>query len=124
MDETRRSRIRNAGLAGGIATAVAASICCIGPIVAATFGVTALGALVKYESLRPLFGGISVALLAIAFALTYRRRDAAAECEPGSVCDVHGVDRVRRLNQTVLWIAAIVIVSVLTFPTWSNWIFG
>lgn len=123
MNERHRSRIRTAGLTAGIATAFAASICCIGPIVAATLGLTSLGALARYESLRPLFGAVSIAFLAVAVFLTYRDRG-DADCQPGSVCEVHGADRVRRVNRMVLWIAAIVITVVLTFPTWSNWILG
>ncbi len=123
MDERRRLRLRNAGLAGGIATAVAASVCCIGPILAATLGLTSLGAMARYESLRPWFAAISIGFVAVAFVLTYRnRRDSA--CEPGSLCEVHGPDRVTRLNRIVLWIAAVIVVIVLTFPTWSNWILG
>lgn len=123
MEERHRSRIRTAGLAGGVATAFAASICCIGPIVAATLGLTSLGALARYESLRPLFGGISIVFVAVAFFLTYRDRGDVA-CQPGSACEIHGTDRVGRVNRTVLWIAAIVVAVVLTFPTWSNWILG
>ncbi len=123
MDERSQSRLRNAGLAGGIATAVAASVCCIGPIVAATLGLTSLRAMARYENLRPWFAAISLGFLAIAFFLTYRNRKDTA-CEPGSLCEVHGTHRVKRLNQVVLWIAAILVVIVLTFPTWSNWILG
>lgn len=123
MNERHRSRIRAAGLTAAVASAFAASICCIGPILAATLGLTALGGLVRYESLRPLFAGISIVFLATAFFLAYRKRDDAV-CEPGSVCEVHGTDRVRQVNRTVLWMAAAAVAVVLTFPTWSNWILG
>ncbi len=123
MNPHRRSRIHAVGLTAGIAAAFAASICCIGPILAATFGLTALGALVRFQSLRPLFAGLSIVALGVAFFLSYRGRPAEI-CEPGSVCEVHGVDRVRRLNRVVLWLATLIVLIVLTFPTWSNWILG
>ncbi len=123
MNDHHRSRARAAGLTAAVASAFAASICCIGPIVAATLGLTSLGALARYESLRPLFAAISILFLAFAFFLTFRRRSDAA-CEPGSVCDVHGARRIRRLNLIVISAAAIVVAIVLTFPTWSNWILG
>ncbi len=88
-----------------------------------TLGLTSLGALARYESLRPLFSGLTIIFFAVAFFFAYRKRDDAA-CETGSACEVHGVDRVRRVNRIVLWIATIVSVVVLTFPTWSNWILG
>lgn len=115
--------IRIAGLATAVATAFAASLCCIGPILAATLGLTSLGGLVRFESLRPLFGGFSVASLGLAFVSAYRSRN-SPECEPGSVCDVHGRDRVNRLNRIVLWVATVITIIVLTLPTWSNWILG
>ncbi|GAC1430451.1 MAG: mercuric ion transporter MerT [Thermoanaerobaculia bacterium] len=123
MDDSGMKRMRTAGLTAGIASAFAASICCIGPIAAATLGLTSLGALARYEGLRPLFGGLSLVFVGVAFFLTYRHRPEAV-CDEGSVCDVHGVDRVQRVNRIVLWIAAIVTVMVLTFPTWSSWILG
>lgn len=123
MDEHHHSRAWQAGITAGVASAFAASICCIGPILAATLGLTSLGALARYESLRPLFSGLTIVFLAVAFFFAYRKRDDAA-CETGSACEVHGVDRIRRVNRIVLWIATIVSVVVLTFPTWSNWVLG
>ena len=110
-------------MAASVLAALGASICCIGPIAAALFGMTSLAALVKYEPLRPLFAIITLAALGFAFYTTYRKRPAEA-CEPGSVCAKHGVEGVQRLNRIMLWIAAAMAVLVLTFPTWSGWILG
>ncbi len=123
LDDRRKDRLATAGLGAGLASALAASICCIGPIAAAMFGLTSLGALVRFESLRPWFAASTVVFLAVAFFLAYRRRS-SADCLPGSVCDIHGQERVRRANRIVLWVFAIVIIVVLTFPTWSNWVLG
>lgn len=120
-DDRRRSRLTRAGLGAGLASAVAASICCIGPIAAATLGLTSLGALARFESLRPWFTALTLAFLSLAFFLSYRRRT-STECVPGSACDVHGEERIRRVNRIVLWAAAIVAVIVLTFPTWATWV--
>lgn len=122
-DEQRRTGLTTAGLGAGLASAVVASLCCIGPIAAATLGLTSLGALARFESLRPWFALLTLVFLSGAFFLSYRRRT-SAECAPGSVCDVHGEARVRRINRIVLWTAAIVAVIVLTFPTWVNWVVG
>lgn len=122
-DDRRNDRLATAGLGAGLASALAASICCIGPIAAAMFGLTSLGALVRFESLRPWFAASTALFLAVAFVLSYRRRP-SADCVPGSVCDIHGQERVRHVNRIVLWIVAIIIIVVLTFPTWSNWVLG
>ena len=122
MDDEKQARVARIGMAASIATAFGASICCIGPIVAVMFGMTSLAALAKYEPLRPLFGGVTAVLLAVAFYTTYRRP--AAACEPGSVCVTRGVDGVQKINRIVLWLATAVAVIVFTFPTWSGWILG
>ena len=122
MDDVKQARVAQIGMAASIATAFGASICCIGPIAAVTFGMTSLAALAKYESLRPVFGGVTALLLGFAFYATYRRPPAA--CEPGSVCATRGVDRTQKINRFVLWLATAVAVIVFTFPTWSGWILG
>lgn len=115
--------LQRAGIVATVVSAVAASICCIGPLAAALFGLTSLGALVRFEKYRPLFAGVTLLLLAGAFYVTYRPRPQAA-CEPGSLCATQGPERMARLNRRVLWIVAAIALVVLTFPTWSNWIWG
>lgn len=110
-------------MGASVVAAVGASVCCIGPILAATVGLTSLGALVKYEPLRPLFGAITVVLLLGAFYTTYRKRPAES-CAPGSLCVTEGTDRMQKINRAVLWLAAAVALIVLTFPTWSSWLLG
>lgn len=122
MDHGKQTRVARVGMAASIATAFGASICCIGPIVAVMFGMTSLAALSKYEPLRPIFGGVTVVLLAVAFYATYRRPE--AECEPGSVCATQGPDRVQKINRIALWLATVVALIVFTFPTWSGWVLG
>lgn len=123
MDEQKEGRFARAGMAASVAAAVGASVCCIGPVIAAMFGVTSLAALVKYEPLRPFFAIATLGALAVAFYLTYRKRPADV-CEPGSVCATRGVDRVQRVNRAMLWLATVLAVIVLTFPTWSGWVLG
>jgi len=123
MESDKEKTLSKAGLTGAVLAALGASVCCIGPILAAFLGLTSLGALVKYEPLRPLFAGLTLAFLAVAFYFAYRRRPAEA-CEPGSVCATHGATGVQRINRLVLWIVTGVVIVILTFPTWSNWILG
>jgi mercuric ion transport protein len=123
MDERKQQSFTKAGLAASVMTAVAASICCIGPIVAAFLGFTSFAALVKYEPLRPLFTAITVAFLAGALYLAYRQRPKET-CEPGSICATHGATKVQKINRIVLWAITAIVLIVLTFPTWSNWVLG
>lgn len=123
MDTTKETSFAKAGLAASIVAAVGASICCIGPIAAAFLGLTSMGALVKYEPYRPALTAVTLAFLAGAFYLAYRKRP-AEECEPGSLCAIQGVTRVQKINRIVLWVVSAIVLSILTFPTWSNWVLG
>ena len=123
MEIRHSNGVRKASLAATLVSAFAASICCIGPLAAAFLGLTGLGALVKYEPYRPYFAALTLALLAGAFYLTYRPKRAAA-CAPGSLCEEAGPDRIQKLNRAVLWIVTAIVLLVLTFPTWSGWIWG
>ncbi|HVT02461.1 MAG TPA: mercuric transporter MerT family protein [Thermoanaerobaculia bacterium] len=120
----KETSFAKAGLAASIVTAVGASICCIGPIAAAFLGLTSMGALVKYEPYRPVLTVVTLAFLAGAFYLAYRKRPAEEACEPGSLCATQGVSRVQKINRIVLWIVSALVLLILTFPTWSNWVLG
>ncbi len=70
----------NRSIAGAIASAFIASLCCAGPLVAASVGVTGVAGLFgPLEPFRPLFIALAIALLVHAFVRPYRRapRDAA-----------------------------------------------
>ena len=123
MEIGNEKSLRRAGLAATLVSAVAASICCIGPLAAAFLGLTGLGALVKYERYRPYFTVLTLLALAAAFYTTYRKKP-AEECAPGSLCAVEGPDRIANLNRVGLWVVTGIVLLVLTFPTWSNWIWG
>jgi len=120
MEQRKQARIARLGMAASVATALGASICCIGPIVAVMFGMTSLAALSKYEPLRPIFGAATAVLLGVAFYATYR--NPAAKCAPGSLCETQGVDRMQKINRVALWTATVVALIVFTFPTWSAWV--
>ena len=122
MEMRNAAGIQRAGLAATLVSALAASVCCIGPLAAALLGVTGLGALVKYEKYRPYFTGLTLVFLAGAFYLTYRKKP--AECAPGSICATEGPDRVQKISRIVLWLVTAVALIVLTFPTWSGWLWG
>ena len=121
IERAKRIRMARFGMAASIVTALGASLCCIGPIVAVMFGMTSLAALAKYEPLRPILGLVTAVLLGIAFYVTYRAPLEPA-CEPGSLCATHGPDRMQRINRIAVWTATAVAAVVFTFPTWSAWV--
>ena len=114
-----------ATLGATVASALAASVCCIGPLAAALLGATGLGALVAFEKYRLYFTGLTLLFLSGAFYMTYRKKPSVSEaCEPGAQCATTGPTRVEGINRIVLWVVTAVVLLVLTFPTWSGWIWG
>lgn len=100
-------------LAGGLLAALAASICCIGPLIALTLGIGGLAAASSFAEWRPYFLGASFVLLGAAWYLTYRRPRATAECAPGKACASRPA---RTTQKIVLWIVTTIAVPAALFP--------
>ena len=101
-----------------IGAAFLASICCIGPILFVMLGVGA-GLASQFEPLRPAFIVLTMGLLSLGFYSVYGRRsavDSGASCSMESSC---ATPRSRTRDKVILWIAAAVVLIVLTFPQWS-----
>ena len=92
---------------GAIGSAIAASVCCLGPLLLAVLGLGGGALFVKFAPYRPLFAVMTVLFLGGAFYLSYRRSP-SDECEPGSACASPGKRR-----RAGLWVATAV-VAVLT----------
>jgi mercuric ion transport protein len=98
-------------LAGGVLAAIAASLCCLGPLVLVLLGVGgALGAQLKvFEPFRPFFLGAAVVALVFAWRKLYR----PAACTPGSPC---AQPRTARLYKVLFWLTAALVVLAFVFP--------
>jgi mercuric ion transport protein len=108
---SKRKNGRGAVGIGGVA-AFLASICCLGPLVLVTIGISGawIGNLTVLEPYRPIF--IGAALVALFFA--YRRIFRPAEaCKPGEVCAVPHVNRAYKI---IFGIVAALIGIALAFP--------
>ncbi len=108
---------RNASLGGAVAAAVAASACCIGPLVFALLGIGGAGFLVALEPYRPVFTAVTIGLLSLGFYLTYRTPRAVAV--GGSVdTDACGCEmpRTNRAGRRMLWVATGIVAVALAFP--------
>ena len=102
---------------GGVGAAFTSALCCVGPLLAVTLGVSGAGLATRFEPLRPYFLIATVGLLGAGFYLLYREDQLA--CEPGKVC---AEPKVRRRMRSVLWIATGFAVIFGTYPTWSVWV--
>src|SRR6266853_4215869 len=104
MDKSKA--LQKATLGGSVLTAITASLCCIGPLVAVLLGASGFAASAVFEKWRPGFLGLTVVLLALAWCLTYRKPKAA--CEEGSAC---ATKPVAKWNKVVLWFATLFVLA-------------
>src|SRR5437773_5756289 len=98
MDKSQA--LQKATLGGSLLAAITASLCCIGPLVAVALGASGFAASAVFETWRPVFLGVTFALLALAWYLTYRKPRAA--CGEGSACTTQPVSQ---WNKVILWFA-------------------
>jgi mercuric ion transport protein len=102
---------------GSVVAAGAASACCLGPALFSLMGAGALGAAaVSLEPFRPLLLVVTGALLVAGFYMTYRGTPTAA-CGPNGTCHPGA----NRIAKTLLWVAAVVVILIVTFPYYMNW---
>ena len=109
---------------GAVLAAIAASACCIGPLVVAVLGIGSVTAWAALEPYRPVFGGVTLVLLGLGFWWAYRPTGAAQCTTDAAGCATCATPRVRRSGRIVLWIAAVLAAAAWTFPEWSSVLAG
>ncbi len=95
---------------GGVLTAVLASLCCIGPVILGLIGLGTIGAFSVFESYRLYFIGFTIAILGLAFYLTYRKRE--VKCEDGT-CKLESAGK---WNKMMVWLATALSALAILFP--------
>ena len=105
-------------LAGGVA-AILASTCCLGPLVLISIGVSGawIGNLTVLEPYQPIFVGVAVIALLLAWRRIWRP---AAACEPGQVC---AIPRINRAYKVLFWVVVALVIAALGFPVIAPWFY-
>ena len=112
-------RAKKLSIGGALLAALAASSCCLGPLLLAALGVGGAGATAAFAAYRPYLLGGTALLLVAGFYFTYRNPRAVA----GDAC---GCERPRatRAARIGLWIATLIVVLVAAAPPllarWAN----
>ena len=103
-----------ATLTGGLLAAIVASACCLGPLVLITIGVSGawISNLTLLEPYRPVFIGVALVFLGLAWRRIYRA-PATAACEPGTLCALPQTNRVYR---AMFWVVSALVLLALGFP--------
>ncbi len=112
--KTKSEKATKKPLLLALLTALAASLCCVGPLLLVFLGVGGAwaGSLSMFEPWRPLFIGLTLIFLGYAFYRIYGRTKSEA-CEPGSLCASPKSDHI---NKIALWFATILIIILLGIP--------
>jgi mercuric ion transport protein len=98
-------------LAGGLLSALAASVCCIGPLAALALGIGSFAAAGWFEAWRPVFLAVTASLLGLAWVLALRAR--RMESAAGGTCTTA---RAKRWPIALLGICTVVVAGVALFP--------
>ena len=98
-------------LVGVVVAAIAASACCILPLLLGAASVGTVGLSAALTPYRPYFIILTVLLLGGAFYFTYRPQK--AECETD--CDAKSV-HARRISRALLWVVTFFTVGALAYP--------
>ncbi len=111
-DEAARSRAQDLVAAGGILGAVAASSCCIVPLVLFSLGVSGawIGNLTRLAPYQPYF--IAVTLACLGYGYLQVRRARRTVCAQGAACSRPLSDRIMTL---ALVAAAVLVTAALAF---------
>jgi mercuric ion transport protein len=102
-------------LAGSVLSALAASLCCIGPLVAIIAGASGFAAAGLFAQWRPLFLTITALMLVAAWYLTYRYPK-ADHCSTERCSH----NPVAKWNSVILWLATAFVIAIAAFPTYSG----
>lgn len=107
-------------LLAAVGAAVGASVCCVGPFVLLMLGVggTWIGNLTAFEPYRPIFIGVTLVFLGLAFRKLYLVPEACAPDEPCA-------NPVTRRNQRVVfWIVTVILAALIAFPWYGPALLG
>jgi len=99
-------------LVAGMLAAIGASVCCVGPLVLLALGIGGawIGNLTAFEPYRPVFIGLTLTFLGLAFRKLYLVPQA---CAPGAPCADPQPTKRQRL---MFWSVAVLLLALLAVP--------
>lgn len=101
-------------LFGGALAAIAASACCLGPLILVSLGISGawISNLTVLEPFRPVFIVAALVCMTLAYRKIYRG-PAAADCAPGSLC---ALPQTNVRYRAMFWVVSILVLVALAYP--------
>jgi|GEM_PF-758934 len=95
------------------------SLCCVAPLVLLALGIggTWISSLTALEPYRPVFIGITLLFLFLAFRRLYLL---PASCAPGDAC---ALPATRRNQRIIFWLVCVLLIALLAFPYYASLFF-
>lgn len=95
--------------------AIVGSLCCVAPLVLITLGISGawISQLTALEPYRPIFIGVMLVFLGLAFRQLYI---VPARCAPGKVC---ANSRLQRRQRQIFWIVLVGLAALIAFPWYA-----
>jgi mercuric ion transport protein len=99
----------------GATAALAGSLCCVAPLVLLTLGISGawISRLTALEPYRPIFIGVMLVFLGLAFRQLYI---VPARCAPGEAC---ANPRLQRRQRQIFWVVVVVLTALIAFPWYA-----
>jgi hypothetical protein len=101
---------------GAITTAFGSAVCCAGPTVAVSLGVSSAG-LSAWVPYRPFFIAAAAAGFTY-YAFHLYDRTEQAEGETGEACDIQTRSRMKK----ILWVSTTLVMFFAFSPFWIDWV--
>lgn len=113
---TDSAKSGNASLLASVVAGVVASVCCVGPLVLLALGVGGawVANVTALEPYRPIFIGVALLFLGLAFRKLYL---VPAACAPDSAC---AVPASRKRQRLIFWLVAVPLIALLAFPWYAS----
>lgn len=109
-----QNKLTNTTLIGGGLAALAASACCLGPLILVSLGIGGAGVsnLTMLEPYRPIFIGIALICMAVAYRKIYAAKP-AENCLPDTLCANPQTNRNYRI---IFWVVSVLVLIALFYP--------
>ena len=107
-------KVAKTTLFGGALAAIAASVCCLGPLVLISLGIGGawISSLTLLEPFRPIFIGIALLCMVVAYRKIYRAPTAKV-CAPGTLCALPQTNITYRV---LFWGTSFLVIVALAYP--------